>query len=344
MMDITEYPGLLPKATRSSYDDLLAATVHARVTLEAGFTTVRDLGGATSAIVALKQAIANGVIPGPRMWVSGDALGPTGGHSDKRNGFDPALSKDAWTAGVVDGPLEMARKVRSLHAQGATAIKIMPSGGVSSVGDDPNALLMTDEEIGAAVRTAHILHMRVAAHAHGADAIRRASELGVDSIEHGSFAGTDAYRVMRAKGTFMSPTLTAGLSISDFAREHPGKLEKSVEAKALAIGPIMSRNAGDAFRAGVKLSFGTDAGVFPHGQNAREFALLVKAGVPPTDAILSATSAAAALLDAGADIGTVKAGRFADLIATDTNPLDDITALERVTFVMKGGTVVKSGM
>lgn len=344
LLDVSRYPGMLPKVTRSSYDDLLSGAANARVTLAAGFTSVRDLGAPTTAVIALKRAITAGEVEGPRMWVAGAPLGPTGGHSDRSTGFDPAISSAEWDSSLIDGPVDAIKKVRALHRAGADVVKIMPSGGVLSVGDDPNAQLMTDDEIKAVVDTAHILHMRVAAHAHGQQAIERASALGVDSIEHGSYADAAAYKVMKANGTYMEPTVIAGASVSEYASVHPGAFERSVEAKALTIGPIMSRNAGEAYRAGVKISFGTDAGVFPHGQNAREFALLAKAGIPVIDTILAATSVAATLLGHADDVGTVQAGRYADIIATNENPLDDVTALQRVSFVMKGGAVVKGGV
>lgn len=275
------------------------------------------------------------------MWVAGNMLGPTGGHSDLNTGYAFEVTNRKWDDGIIDGAADAVRKVRELHRAGADVIKIMPSGGVTSVGDDPEAQLMTDEEIKAVVDTAHALHMRVAAHAHGDKAIAHAAALGVDSIEHGTFATPETYKIMKAHGTYMEPTVIAGSMVSDFAKTHPGMMERSIEIKALKIGPIMSRNAIEAYRAGVKLSFGTDAGVFPHGKNAVEFHLLAKAGVPVIDIILAATSVAAELLDASADVGSVRVGRFADIIATDGNPLDDVTELQRVSFVMKDGKVYK---
>jgi imidazolonepropionase-like amidohydrolase len=343
LVNLERHPGQLAKVTRSSYDDLMSGVGYARTTLLAGFTSARDLGGPTSAIVALKKAINSGEIDGPRLWVAGMMLGPTGGHSDLHTGFATEVTNKEWQDGIIDGPADATRKVRALHQAGADVIKIMPSGGVSSVGDDPQAQLMTDEEIKAVVDTAHVLHMRVAAHAHGDKAIAHAAALGVDSIEHGTFASAETYKIMKAHGTYMEPTVIAGAMIADYVRAHPGAMEKSIEAKSLAVGPIMSRNAVEAYRAGVKISFGTDAGVFEHGKNAIEFQLLAKAGIPVIDTILAATSVAASLLDASADIGSVQPGRYADIIATDGNPLDDVTELQRVRFVMKGGKVYKGG-
>lgn len=327
--------------TRTAYDNLLAGVANARATLMAGFTSARDLGGHTSAIVALKKAIAAGVVEGPRLWVSGMPISPTGGHADLSTGFDPALTNPAWTEGVADSPEAVVRMIRQRHRDGADVIKIMPSGGVASVGDDPQAQLMTDAEIKAAVDTAHILHMKVAAHAHGTTAIETATRLGVDSIEHGTFgtAATDA--TMKRQGTYLVPTLIAGKTVVDYAKLHPEALGPSSAAKALAVGPLMMGNLLRAYRAGVKIAFGTDAGVYRHGLNAQEFDLMVKAGMTPMDTILSATAGAAALLGDEQDIGSIRAGRYADIIAVTGDPVADITQLQHVTFVMKGGAVVK---
>lgn len=333
----------LAAVTRTAYDRTLDAVAYARTTLLAGFTSVRDVGGYTPVVVALKRAQQAGTIQGPRMWVSGSIIGPTGGHADFATGFDAELTKPEWSDGVVDGPDAVTRKVRELHRQGADLVKIAPSGGVASVGDDPNAQLMTDAEIKAAVDTAHVLHMEVAAHAHGLTAINHAAEAGVDSIEHGTYADASSYRTMKARGTFMVPTLIAGAAVVDYATKHPELLSPSVAAKALAVGPAMSRNAYESWKAGVRVAFGTDAGVYPHGQNAREFQLMTAAGIPPMAAIQSATSVAAELIGDADDIGSIRPGRYADIVATDGDPLQDIRTLERVSFVMQGGNVVKEG-
>lgn len=333
---------MLNQVTRTPYDELLDGTGYARKTLLAGFTSVRDVGGYTPAVVALKKAVAAGTVTGPRMWVAGSILGPTGGHADFSTGFDEALSKPEWTDGIIDGPEEAIKAVRAHHRAGVDLIKIVPSGGVASVGDDPHAQLMTDAEIKAVVETARTLHMKVAAHAHGAVAVDHASQIGVDSIEHGSFANDVSYKIMKGNGTYLVPTLIAGDTVVQYAKQHPELLKPSVAAKALAVGPVMSQNAFNAYKAGVKMAFGTDAGVYPHGQNGREFELLVKAGIPAIDAILMATSAAADLIGDADDIGTIKPGRYADIIATTGNPLTDITELQRVAFVMKGGQIVKA--
>ncbi|QCI95661.1 amidohydrolase family protein [Novosphingobium sp. EMRT-2] len=337
------YTGKNPIAERVTHSDLDTAfdsVGFARKTLEAGFTSVRDVGGETGVVVALKRAIAGGKIAGPRLWVSGYPLGPTGGHGDPQNGMSAEL--DFHSEGrVIDGPDEAAKVVRRMHRDGVDLIKIMPSGGVLSIGDDPNNTLMTDAEISAVVNTAHSLGMRVAAHAHGRDAIIRASALGVDSIEHGSFGDAEAYKVMKAHGTYLVPTLLVADTVVKVAKAHPESLNPSSAKKALEVGPITIANLGNAYKAGVKIAFGTDQGMAPHGTNAQEFALMVRAGVTPMDAIKAATVNAADLLNASADVGSVQANRYADLIAVAGDPLADVTQLERVRFVMKGGAVVK---
>lgn len=342
LVDLYSGSVMLREVTNTPYDALLDGTVNARKTLLAGFTSVRDVHGYTPSIVALKKAIAAGKVEGPRLWVSGSALGPTGGHTDFSTGFDPVLTKPEWTDGIVDGPDEAMKRVREHHRAGADLIKIAASGGVESVGDDPNAQLMSDEEIKAVVDTAHALGMKVAAHIHSRSAMEHAAALGVDSIEHGSFADEGTYRIMKAHSTWLVPTLIAGATVVEFAQQHPDALRPSANAKALAVGGVMSHNAYAAYRSGVKIAFGTDAGVFEHGQNAREFALMVKAGIPAMDTILAATANAAELIGAPQDIGSIQPGRYADLVAVRGDPLTDIDQLQRVEFVMKGGEVVKA--
>ncbi len=334
---------ILKKLTTTDVDAAFKSVNYARRTLEAGFTSARDLGGSTQLVVGLKRAIDSGVIPGPRLWVAGMPLGPTGGHSDLHNGLDPRLTHPDWDEPVIDGAEAARKAVRRLHRDGADLIKIMPSGGVISSGDDPNQTLMTDAEIEAVVGMARRLGMKVAAHAHGQDAIVRAARLGADSIEHGSFADEEANKLMKERGTYLVPTLLVAAAGLKMVKEHPERFDPSTVQKALEVAPVMLKNTGVAHKAGVKIAFGTDQGVIvPHGQNAREFALLVKTGLTPADAILAATRNAADLLGASADVGSVQPGRYADLIAVKEDPLADITALERVGFVMKGGQIVKS--
>ena len=331
--------------TRSNYQALIDAVGNARNTLLAGFTTVRSVGDATEAVVSLKRSINEGSIPGPRMWVAGDALGPSGGHGDPANGLLPDLAElPHWHDSVVDSPEEARATVRRMWREGVDLIKIMPSGGVMSIGDDPKLQLMADDEIKAVIETAHALGLKVAAHAHGKQAIDHTIGLGVDSIEHGSYADAESYKLFKAHGTYLVPTMLVGERVYERARTHPEQLNPSTAAKALVIAPLLRKNLHDAYAAGVKIAFGTDTfGLSLHGENAQEFALLVGAGLTPMDAILAATRNAADLIGDSADIGTVQPGRYADLVAVAADPLADVRALEHVDFVMKGGMVVKAG-
>jgi imidazolonepropionase-like amidohydrolase len=329
----------LAAVTLTSYDNLLTGVVNAGVTLRAGFTSVRDVHDYTPAIVALKKAIQAGEVEGPRLLVSGTALYPTGGHGDTTSGLDEQLTEREWREGIVDSPDEAVLAVRMRHRAGADLIKIAPSGGVLSEGDSPNTQLMSDAEIAAVIQTAHSLGMKVAAHAHGKQAIDAAVRLGIDSIEHGTFADEESYKLMKQHRTVLVPTLMAGETVVEMAKARPELLGTSA-SKALAVGPTMSHNAGAAFKAGVSIAFGTDAGVFPHGQNAREFSLMVAAGIPPMDAIRASTQTCARLMGVSDQVGSISPGHFADLVAVEGDPVADISILEHVLFVMKGGTVV----
>lgn len=341
-----DYPGDAVRTlfVRDDFDDAIAATRYARDTLLAGFTTVRDVGAPNArTTLALKSAIESGIVPGPRMFVAGAFLGPTGGHGDQASGLREGVdSLPGWKDGIVDSPEAGRRAVRLMHRMGADLIKIMPSGGVLSVGDDPQALLMTDEEISAIVTTAHSLGMKVAAHAHGRDAILHAVSLGVDSIEHGTFgdAATDA--LMRKRGIFLVPTLLVAEKVLERARDNGATMAPSTAAKALTVAPLISANLARAYRDGVRIAFGTDASTpAVHGTNAQEFALMVKAGMSPMDAILAATRNAADLLGQSGTLGRIAAGARADVMAVRGDPLADIRTLEDADFVMKAGKVVK---
>jgi imidazolonepropionase-like amidohydrolase len=329
--------------TRTSFDAAYRSTRYVRATLEAGFTSVRDVGSDTDLVVALKRAIAAGAIPGPRMWVAGAPLGPTGGHGDPADGLDPDLTHPHWSEVTIDSPEAARHIVRDFRRRGVDLIKIMPSGGVLSIGDDPALQLMADDEIKAVVDTAHALHMKVAAHVHGTQAINHAISLGVDSIEHGSFADEESYRLFKEHGTYLVPTLLIANRVLEVARTHPETLPPTAAAKAIAVVPTLQANFGKAYRAGVKIAFGTDEGLVPHGENAKEFKLMVDGGMTPIDAIWAATASAADLIGDPADIGSVQAGRYADIIAVSGDPLKDVTELERVQFVMKGGVVYRTG-
>ncbi|MBI1360458.1 MAG: amidohydrolase family protein [Alphaproteobacteria bacterium] len=327
--------------TWTRFDVALASPANARATLLAGFTTIRDVGGDVDIVVALKKAIAKGFVEGPRMFVAGPPLGPTGGHGDPANGLDPDLNNPFWALSQIDSPEEARKTVRTLRRDGVDLIKIMPSGGVLSIGDDPNQQLMADDEIKSVIDTAHSLGLKVAAHAHGKKAIDSAVRLGVDSIEHGSFADAESYKLMKEHGTYLVPTLLVGQTAADIATAHPEQLNPSSAKKALETVPHLQKNLHDAYTAGVKIAFGTDQGLAPHGTNAKEFALMVKAGMKPIDTIIAATSSAADLIGDTADIGSVQKGRYADLVAVNGDPLADVTQLEHVQFVMKGGEVYK---
>lgn len=310
---------------------------NARLTLEAGFTTVRNVGAGGYADIALRDAINEGDIQGPRIDASGPAIGVTGGHCDE-NLLAPQFHYTA--EGVADGVPGVMRKTREIIKYGADVIKICATGGVLSKGDSPGAEQFSDEEIRAIVTEARRLGRKVAAHAHGASGIKQAVLAGVDSIEHGSFINDEDISLMKEHGTYLVPTLYLG----DWFIENYQKLNVPpfIMEKARAVLPVARQNVSRAFKAGVKVAFGTDAAVYPHGLNGREFAVMVKLGLTPMQAIQAATANAADLLGWADRVGFIEAGRFADIIAVRGDPLNDVTELERVRFVMKGGMVVKN--
>ncbi len=310
---------------------------NARVTLEAGFTTVRNVGAADFTDVALRDAINAGDVPGPRMLVSGPPLSITGGHCD--NNLLP-FEYHATSDGVADGIAAVQHKVRENIKYGADLIKVCATGGVLSKGDDPQASQYTLEELKAIVADAHRLGRKVAAHAHGAQGILWASEAGVDSIEHGSYINDAGIAEMKKNGTYLVPTLYLG----DWFLENADKIHVPdfLLVKAKAVMPEARKNLAHAFASGVKVGFGTDAAVYPHGLNAHEFAVMVKLGLTPLQAIQAATINDADLLGWSDKVGTLEAGKWADLIAVDSDPVQDVTTLERVKFVMKGGEVVRN--
>lgn len=323
--------------THSELDSVFDGAGFARAMLMQGFTSARDVGGGDDT-VAVKRAIEAGKIAGPRLWVSLEPLGPTAGHGDPKNGIDPGFSHPGWENGIVDTP-DMARiRVREHKRRGADLIKMMPSGGIASMGDDPRAQLMTDEEMRTVVDTAHAMGMKVAAHIYPAGAIEAAVRAGVDSVEHGSFATPQTFALMKAHGTVLVPTLTVYDVFYKVAAEHPELLPPGTAAKEMANDLLPKRNLPAAIRSGVKIAYGTDIG---EGDHAMEFGLLIANGMAPMDAIRAATSTAAELIGDGADIGSLQPGKYADLVAVDGDPLSDVAAFGRVGFVMKGGTVVK---
>src|SRR5271169_7150509 len=351
LSNATVLPGLIDAHTHITYTpnfgysrlgvsvprQALNGARNARVTLNAGFTTIRNVGATDFTDVALRDAINAGDVPGPRMLVSGPALSITGGHCDENL---PPFEWHAQSEGAADGIEAVQHKTREIIKYGADLIKICATGGVLSHGDNPQASHCTLEEMKAIVADAHRLGRKVAAHAHGAEGIRWASEAGVDSIEHGSYIDDAAIATMKKNGTYLVPTLYLG----DWFLENAEKIGTPAEliAKGREVMPAARKNVARAFAAGVKVGFGTDAAVYPHGLNAHEFAVMVKLGLTPLAAIQTATVNDADLLGWSDKIGTVEAGKFADLIAVDGDPLADVTTLERVKFVMKGGEVVKN--
>jgi len=346
----TLVPGLIDAHTHLTFDpnfgyqelgvsipkEALIGAKNARITLEAGFTTVRNLGASGYADVALRDAVNEGMVPGPRIIASGPALSITGGHCDQN------LLPYEWHAqsdGAADGIEHVQHKVREIIKYGADVIKICATGGVLSKGDDPRASQYTLEEMKAIVTDAHRLGRKVAAHAHGAQGIAWAAEAGVDSIEHGSYIDDNAIKVMKEHGTYLVPTQYLG----DWMRENAVKigLPPMYAEKMKTVSAAMRQNVGKALQAGVKIAFGTDAAVYPHGLNAHEFEVYVKLGMTPLQAIQTATVNAADLLGWSDRIGSLDEGKFADIVAVDGDPTRDVTLLQNPVMVMKGGVVVK---
>jgi len=317
--------------------EALIGARNARVTLEAGITTVRNVGASGFSDVALRDAINAGDVPGPRMLASGPAIGITGGHCD--NDLLP-YEYHATGEGVADGVENVQHKTREIIKYGADVIKICATGGVLSKGDDPNASQFTLEEMKAIVADAHRLGRKVAAHAHGAQGVIWASEAGVDSIEHGHLMNDAAVATLKKNGTYLVPTLY----LVDWQRENAAKvnLPDYVRHKMELVSEVGKTNIKKAIDAGVKIGMGTDAAVYPHGLNAHELAVYVSLGMTPLQAIQTATINDADLLGWSDKIGTIETGKWADIIAVDGDPLQDVTILQHVKFVMKGGEVVKN--
>ena len=323
---------------RGPIDDAVRAHLYARRTLEAGFTTVRDVGGSAYVDVALRNAIARGEIPGPRMLVATFALSATGGHGDL-NGFAPGLRFEG-ESGIADGVDAVRKRIRENVKRGADVIKVLAGAGVLSEEESVGAPQYTQAELDAAVEEAAMWGRTVAAHAHGAEAIRRAALAGVASVEHGGLVDEEGIRILKAKGTFLVPDILTDVYLLEHAHEQAWPAQ--IIEKERRLRGAQDANWARAYRAGVRFAFGTDAGVYPHGQNARQFALLVRhLGLTPLQAIRMATVDAADLLGLAGRVGVVAPGSHADLIAVRGDPLADVSELERVTFVMKGGAVVR---
>jgi imidazolonepropionase-like amidohydrolase len=333
---------LLQEVTRGAVDAAVRSTVYAKRTLEAGFTTIRNLGADGGADVALKNAINEGFLPGPRMWTARNTLSITGGHGDQGGLRHDLTSAPTYEDGIVDSPEEAAKAVRYQHKYGADVIKFTATGGVLSINDSGDLQQFSDEEMRAIVETSHLLGLKVAAHAHGKRGMEAAIRAGVDSIEHGTYLDDETIALFKKHDTWYVPTIIAGKTVEEMSKK-PGLLHPSVREKAAKIGPLIQGAFARAWKGGVKIAFGTDSGVSAHGENAREFGYMVEAGMPPIEAILSATRNAADLLGASDRVGSIQKGRFADIIAVDGDPLKDITEMRRVRFVMKGGVVYRGG-
>lgn len=323
----------------NSTDVALRATTYARKTLMAGFTTVRDCGAGDKLNISLRDAIAKGWVDGPRIVAAGSVT-TTGGHGDGTNGLASELQLllEPRMTGTANGPDEMRRAVRQRYKDGADFIKIASTGGVLSLAKSGDAPLFTDAELEAVVSTARDYGMTVAAHAHGTEGMLRAVRAGVHSIEHGTHMSHDLMTAMREKGTWYVPTISAGRFVAEKAKID-GYFPEIVRPKAASIGPLLQETFAKAYKAGVKIAFGTDQGVAPHGDNGLEFAYMVEAGMPPIVAIQAATVESARLLGMEDQLGTVDAGKLADLIAVEGDPLANIRQMTRVVFVMKGGRV-----
>ncbi|MBT5218779.1 MAG: amidohydrolase family protein [Woeseia sp.] len=317
------------------------AAKYARRTLHAGFTVVRNLGDAFNVTIALRKAIAAGDVPGPMILTAGSSLASTGGHGDGTNGWAAHFDADPGPKqGVVNSVDDAKKAVRQRYKEGADWIKITATGGVLSVAKSGQNPQFTDEELRSIMDTAADYGLRVAAHAHGAEGMKRAVEAGVASIEHGSYMSKEVMKLMKDRGTVYVPTILAGNWVAEKAKID-GFFPELVRPKAASIGPLIEATFAAAYAAGVPIVFGTDTGVSPHGDNAQEFALMVRAGMPAMEAIQSATGVAADFLDIAETHGRLQAGKRADIIAVVGNPLEDISLLENVSFVMKGGTIYR---
>ncbi len=331
----------LERVQKNTAHFAIQSVEYARRTLLAGFTTVRNPGDDGTITIALRGQIDRGLVPGPRIFTAGKSLATTGGHADPTNGLRDDLTRDAGPEdGVVNGPEDAAKAVRHRYKEGADFIKITATGGVLSVAKSGQNPQFTEKELRAIVETANDYGFHVAAHAHGAEGMKRAVRAGITSIEHGTLMDEETMELMKEHGTYYVPTILAGEFVAEKAKID-GYFPEMVRPKAAEIGPKIQETFGKAYKAGVKIAFGTDCGVSPHGGNAEEFSLMVEAGMPPMEAIRSATVTAAELLKIDDKLGSIEAGKIADLVAVPGDPLKDISVLENVSFVMKEGAVYK---
>src|SRR6218665_470577 len=331
----------LRRFVQSDADIAFLSAMYAKTTLLAGFTTVRDCGG-TGVNISLRNAINQGTTVGPRILAAGKWLVSTGGPDDPTNGYRKELMGDPGPKeGVINGPEEARKAVRQCYKEGADFIKIVATGGILSIAKNGIGPQFTQEELNAFVETAKDYGMIIAAHAHGSEGMKRAIAAGVTTIEHGTFMTEEIMDLMIKNGTYHVPTLTSGKSVYEYAKI-PGYYNPLVVSKALAIGSKGQENFGKSYKRGVKIAFGTDAGVFPHGDNAKEFAYMAEAGMPAIEALLSAMQVNANILGLGDKVGSIEKGKLADIIAVDEDPAKNISAMMKVPFVMKDGVVYKN--
>ncbi len=337
----TSKDALVKRYTQNEADVAFQSTIYARKNLMAGFTTVRDCGG-SGVNISLRNAINQGTIVGPRIFTAGKGIASTGGHGDPTNGARKDLMGDPGPKeGVINGPEDAYKAVRQRYKDGADFIKITATGGVLSVAKDGSGPQFTQEEVNAIVAAAKDYGFHTAAHAHGAEGMKRAVLAGITTIEHGTLMSEEVMDLMKQKGTYHVPTIIAGRSAAEYAKI-PGYYHPLVVPKAIEIGSKIQENFAKAYQRGVKIAFGTDAGVFPHGENAREFGYMVEGGMPAIDALLAAMQVNADILGVGDKIGSIEKGKLADIVAVDEDPTKNIKTMEKVTFVMKDGVVYKS--
>ncbi|MPR35174.1 metal-dependent hydrolase family protein [Salmonirosea aquatica] len=337
----TRRGGAYDRYTQNPPDVAFQAAKYAKTTLMAGFTTVRDLGG-SGVNVALRNAINKGIVDGPRIFTAGKTIATTGGHADPTNGYRRDLMGDPGPLeGVINGVDDARKAVRQRYKDGSDLIKITATGGVLSNAKDGQGPQFTEEEVKAIVETAKDYGFTVAAHAHGAEGMKRAIRGGVQTIEHGTLMDDETIELFKQYGTYYVPTIIAGRTAADSARIM-GYYPPLVTPKALAIGPKIQATFAKAYKAGVNIAFGTDAGVYPHGYNAKEFEYMVEGGMPAAEAIRSATVTNAMLLGMSDSLGSLEINKLADLVAVEANPLQNVKTLQNVTFVMKDGVIYKN--
>ncbi len=329
----------LRRLIETDADAAIRGTIYARRTLLAGFTTVRNVGSSGDAAFALRDAINDGLIPGPRLLVAGESISPTGGHSDGTLGYRADLFEmPAAMQGIADGPDACRQAVRAQVKRGADVIKLTATGGVLSNTAAGVEQQFFEDELRAIVETGHLLGRKVAAHAHGATGIKAALRAGVDSIEHGTYLDDECIDIFQQTGAFLVPTIHAGKFV-EYKAQEDGYFPAPVRAKAAAVGPVIQSAFERAHKAGVRIAFGTDVGVGEHGTNALEFVYMHEAGMSPTDCLVTATINAAALCGLTDEIGTIEPGKAADIIAVAGDPTRDVTALQNVPFVMTRGSI-----